>query len=323
MVKNRKAFVFILSLSLLAAAVLTVLSMDTGKEKQSNGKMLIYTSLFPLYDFAKQIGGPYVEVHSIVPPGAEPHDFEPSPRDMARLNDARVFIYNGAGYEVWIQKARKNIDPNHTILVDASQGIPLLSGVSEEAGASPSGYNRAASNAMPDPHMWLNPLNAKHQAETIEKALIQADPLHKAAYKANYDKLAADLVALDQEYTQDAGKAKKKEFVTSHRAFAYMAKRYGLTQIAVSGISPSDEPSQQALEDLINVVKQHNIHYVTFEELAQSKIAETVQREAGAQAIVLNPLENVTKEEMAEGKSYIQLMKQNLGTLKKVLEINE
>lgn len=272
---------------------------------ESNGKILIYTSLFPIYDFAQKIGGDYVTVKSIVPPGAEPHEFEPSVKDMAALSTARIFIYNGAGYETWINKAKQNLDAKKTLLVDASTDVQLIT----------------AADGTHDPHIWLDPNRAKLQAENIKKALISVDPAHEKEYTKNYNKLAAELDNLDKSYRDVAAKATKKQFVTSHKAFAYLAAQYGLTQIPVTGLSPSVEPGQKELQALIEVLKKDNIRYVAFEELVQNKVAQTVQREAGAEAVTLNPVENVTKEEFQAGKSYVQLMTENIEVLKKVLEV--
>ncbi|MMZ58590.1 High-affinity zinc uptake system binding-protein ZnuA precursor [compost metagenome] len=297
-------------------------------EKTKDEKVLVYTSLFPIYDFTRKIGGEHVTVKSIVPTGAEPHDFEPSPKDMAELNRAKLFIYNGAGYETWIEKVTQNLDQAKTKPVDASQGVQLLDAAKEEEPSSHDEHDTEKGSAekheddhgVYDPHIWLDPMRAKQQAENIRKALVEVDPTHKDEYQANYDKLATELASLDKEYKDAIGKAQKKEFVTSHRSFAYLAEHYGLEQIAVSGLSPSEEPSQRDLSNLIDTVKKHNIKYVGFEELVQSKVAQAVQRETGAEAIILNPIENVTKEQFAAGKTYIDLMKENLETLKKMLE---
>jgi zinc transport system substrate-binding protein len=324
----RKVFFGVLALNLLIMIFLAGCgNSDKGQPtEQKNGKVLIYTSLFPIYDFARTIGGDHVIVNSIVPPGAEPHDFEPSPKDMAQLSEANLFIYNGAGYETWIEKTVQNLDTAKTKPVDASQGVQLLTLEQEmehEHGADYQGEDpkQHAHEGVHDPHIWLDPIRAKQQAENIQKALSEVDPAHKADYEANYGKLAAQLDSLDQNYRNTIAKAGKKEFVTSHRAFAYLAEHYGLRQIAVSGLSPSEEPSQQDLTNLVDTVKKHKIKYVAFEELVQSKVAQAVQRETGAEAIMLNPIENVTKEQLTSGKTYFDLMKANLETLKKMLEV--
>ncbi|WCN37587.1 metal ABC transporter substrate-binding protein [Aneurinibacillus uraniidurans] len=298
-----------------------------GAESQGgSGKILVYTSLFPVYSFAKTIGGDHVEVKSIVPPGAEPHDFEPSPKDLGELNEAKLFVYNGAGYEAWIEKVGQNLDKSKTKVLDASQGVQLLASTADdhEGHAATDGHKEDEHGhelGKYDPHVWLDPMRAKQQAQNIEKALIEIDPVHKADYEKNYQALAADLDAIDQQYKDLVAKAGKKELVVSHKAFTYLANRYGLEQIPVSGLSPSQEPTQQQLKQLIDTVKQHNIKYVAFEGLVENKVAQAVQRESGAEAVTLYTLENVTKEQLDAGKTYGDLMRDNLQTLKKVLEV--
>ena len=314
--------------------VLTLLLTGCGQKNEAapqgeaTRKLLVYTSLFPVYSFARSIGGDYVEVKSIVPAGAEPHDFEPSPKDLGELNEAKLFIYNGAGYEVWIEKVGQNLDKSKIKVLDASQGIQFLESAEGEHEHGHEGGKAADAHKEDehehgkyDPHVWLDPARAKQQAQNIEKALIEIDPSHKADYEKNYEKLAAELDAVDKEYKDAVAKADKKEVVVSHKAFTYLADRYGLEQISVSGISPSEEPSQQQLKQLIDTVKEHTIKYVAFEGLVENKVAKTVQRESGAEAVTLYTLENATKEQMEAGKTYADLMRDNLQTLKKVLEV--
>ena len=298
-------FVSMIIIFLLTSGLLVGCGQQGTPGKDGNGKILVYTSLFPIYDFAKKIGGEYVSVKSIVPPGAEPHEFEPSVKEMAELSTAQLFIYNGAGYESWVKKATENLDAKKTRAIDASTGVKLIT----------------AADGTHDPHLWLDPIRAKQQAENIEKALISVDPAHETDYRKNYEKLATDLDNLDRTYQDVMAKAQKKQFVTSHKAFAYLADRYGLQQIAVTGLSPSVEPGQKELQDLIVTLKKNGIRYVAFEELVQSKVAKTVQQEAGAEAVTLSAVENVTKEELQAGKSYVDLMTENLEVLKKVLEV--
>lgn len=285
-------------------------------EEITGNQILIYTTLFPLYDFARQIGGQYAEVKSMIPVGAEPHDFEPSAKDMVELNKADLFVYNGAGFEAWVDKTVENINKDKTVVVNASEGLALLESHHHE-----DGDEEDHDHGEYDPHVWLDPILAKEQANKILQALIQIDPEHKAEFQANYDQLAADLDSLDREYRDTINKAAVKELIVSHQAFSYLANRYGFEQIPVSGLSPSNEPSQKELMELIQVLKEHNLKYVAFDSLVESKVAQTVQREAGAEALSLYTLENITSDQKKAGKSYIQLMKENLETLKKVFEV--
>ncbi|MCI1695786.1 metal ABC transporter solute-binding protein, Zn/Mn family [Aneurinibacillus aneurinilyticus] len=301
-------------------------TIDQKQITDGSQKIKVYTTLFPLYDFVRTIGGEHVKVSNLLPPGAEAHDYEPSAKDIGKVNEARLFIYNGAGYEAWIDNMTKNLDVQKTKVVDASRGLQLVeSDKHEEEHAHKNGEaheeHEGHSHGKYDPHVWLNPQLAKQQAANIQKGLTDVDPAHKAEYEANYNKLAQQLDALDKEYKDAIAKAKKKEFVVSHKAFTYMAEHYGLEQLSVSGLTPSEEPTQQQLKHLIDTLKEHNIKYVAFEELVENKVAKTVQREAGAEAVTLYTLENLTKEQFNAGKTYTDIMKENLTTLKKVLEV--
>ena len=307
-------FIGVITLFVLLSIVFTGCSQNNSPGEKGD-KITVYTSMFPLYDFAKQIGGEYVEVKSILPPGAEAHDFEPSVKDMVKLNEARIFVYNGAGFETWVNKAKENLDPQKTFIVDASEGVELASIESQDEHADEHAHGDF------DPHIWLDPLRAKQQALNIQKALIKADPAHEKEYQKNYEALAKQLDELDTAFKNVVAKAQKKQFVTSHRAFSYFAARYGLEQIPVTGLSPSVEPGQKELQAIIDVVKKNNLHYIAFGDLVESKVAQTVLRETGAEAVRLHTVENVTKEELQANKSYVDLMKENLEAMKKVLEV--
>jgi zinc transport system substrate-binding protein len=344
--KNKRIFLIIIACLLIFTLALTGCVKEQANENTDENnqntpgqeqtspakKILIYTTLYPLYDFAKQVGGELVEVRSIVPLDAEPHDFEPSAKDIADANSAQIFVYNGAGYETWIKKIAENIDSTKTLVVEASHGIKLLKAEEhDDHGQEEEGHTDEHANEETDenghevgeydPHVWLDPMRAKQQANNILAALVQVDPANKDTYQANFDRFAAELDTLDAEYSETIGKAQKKEFVVAHAAYGYIADRYNIEQIPVTGLSPSDEPSQKELQELIEIVKEHNINYVAFEQLVVSKVAQTVQRETGAEAVTLSNLENATKEQFNAGKTYIQLMLDNLEILKKVLEV--
>jgi zinc transport system substrate-binding protein len=154
-----------------------------------------------------------------------------------------------------------------------------------------------------DPHIWLDPLLAKQQAWVIRDALIHKDPQHRTDYGKNYDQLAKRFDVLDREYREMVKRVEQKEFVVSHAAFAYLAKRYGLKQIAVARLSPLDEPGPQEMKQLVETVKQLKVKDVLFETLVNGKTARVVQQEAGAEALVLNPLEGLTRKELNRGES--------------------
>jgi zinc transport system substrate-binding protein len=307
----------------------------------SGEKVIVYTTLFPIYDFAKKIGGQHVDVRSLLPAGAESHDFEPSPKDIASVNEADLFIYNGAGFEGWVDKVVDNLDTTKVSIVSATEGIELLDVAElgdvhadengeegehgeehgdEHAGEGENADEHGHEDGGKDPHVWLDPNLAKVQAYNVFVGLSKVDPVHTEDYKSNFESLIDELTALDADLRKAVELSNKREIVVAHAAFGYLAHAYGLEQIAVSGVTPSDEPSQKELLELIEVLKEHNISYVAFDDLVESKVAETLLRETGAQAVTLMNLENVTKEQLSSGVTYIDLMRLNLETLKKVLE---
>jgi zinc transport system substrate-binding protein len=280
---------------------------------RANGKITVYTSIYPLAYFAEQIGGKRVDVRALVPPGTEPHEFELSTRDMARLSQADVFIYNGAGLEAWADQVKQTLDPSRTVQMNATKGVPLLDAKEEHDEHGEHGHGHGGV----DPHVWLDPKRAMIQARNIRDGLIQADPRHKAEYEANYVKLQQRLTELDRAYADLAKRTPVKTFMVSHAAFGYLADRYGWQQIAVAGLSPTDEPSAKELQALIETAKREKIHVIFFETLVNAKTAETLEREIGAKALTLNPLEGLTPEEIKRGEDYFTIMEKNRQNLAK------
>jgi zinc transport system substrate-binding protein len=304
---------------------------QTGAAADAAPKLAVYTSLYPLQYVAERIGGEFADVKNVVPAGVEPHDFEPTAKDLVAISASDIFIYNGSGFESWVEKAAESFDKSKMIVVNATEGLPLLKAEEhheehhEEHEGDGSATDAAAESHEHDhgefdPHVWLDPTLLKAQAEKVKQAFIQADQAHSADYEKNYQALATDLDKLDQEYKEMVAQSSRKEFMVSHTAFSYLAHKYGLEQIAISGISPEDEPSPSELKELVEHVKEHNINYVLFETLASPKVAEVIARETGAQTARVNPLEGLTEEEAKAGKDYLSIMRENLETLRTVLK---
>ncbi|MGG4454662.1 metal ABC transporter substrate-binding protein [Brevibacillus porteri] len=296
---------------------------QTGSD--ASGKPKVYTTIYPLEYVAKRIGGEHVEVTNLVPAGVEPHDYEPTAKDMVALSGADIFAYNGSGLELWVEKAVTNLDKNKTTIINATEGLQLIrasehehegEGHTEEGHAEEAGHDHGDL----DPHVWLDPMQLKAQAEKVKNTLVQKDQAHAADYEKNYTQLATDLEQLDKEFKDMVTQAPKKEFMVSHSAFSYMAKRYGLEQVAISGVNPSDEPSTSELKRLVEHVKEHNISYVLFETLVSPKVAEVIAKEAGVKTATLNPLEGLTEDDVKAGRDYLSIMRDNMSTLKTALQ---
>lgn len=291
-------------------------------EPKDPHRVQIYTTLYPLAFFAEKIGAEHVQVTNLVPTGTDAHDFEPSAKVLAELSgEADLFLYNGIGFEPWVEKINSVIDEQKTQKLDASKKIkPILADEQAVETHPESATEKDHEHGQADPHVWLDPNLAKKQALAIKESLVKQDPAHRADYEQNFQQLSAELDKLDQEFTEVVQHAKQKTFVTSHNAFSYLAKQYGLEQIAITGLSPSDEPSAKELERIIETIKKHRLRYICFEKLVNPDLAKTVQKEVGVKALVLNPLEGLTKEEVAAGEDYFSLMRMNKENLAKALE---
>jgi len=263
-----------------------------------DGRPLVVASVFPVYEFARQVAGDRAQVVSLVPTGVEPHDWEPSPQDMAQVRRARLFVYNGAGFEPWADKVKSEVDGKTTAVVSATAGIPLVGG---------------------DPHVWLDPTLARMEVETIRAALTRVDPGGTEVYAAQAKAFAAKLGALDERFATGLRNCARRDVVVSHAAFGYLTRRYHLEQVPVMGLAPEAEPSPAALAAIVRLARQRKVEAVFFETLVNRRLADTLAREVGARTLVLNPIEGLTREEAAAGKGYLDLMAVNLANLREGL----
>lgn len=265
---------------------------------EETDRLLVYTSFYAMYDFARTIAGEYAHVENLVPVGVEVHDWEPSPADMIKLEEADVFIYSGKGMESWCDGVLSSLSNENLLAVETAAHIA----VHEEDGHT-------------DPHVWLDPANAILQLEAIADALSQKDPANEAHYRENLAVQTEKLLALDTAYRTELGALPNKAIVVSHKAYGYLCNAYGLEQIAAEGLSADSDASPAQLARIIETMQQNNIRHIFFAELTRSKALETIQAETGAQALVLNPFEGDS-----QGHSYLAVMEENLASLKTALQ---
>ena len=246
----------------------------------------VVAAFYPLAFAAEQIGGAKVPVRNLTPPGVEPHDLELSGSDVRTIADARTVLYLGDDFQPALEDA---IDSTSAHAVD------LLGVVRTRAD---------------DPHVWLDPVRYAQIALRI------GDELDR---RPEAERFAARLRALDGEFRRGLSSCERDELVTSHAAFGYLAERYGLTQVAITGLAPEAEPTPRDLEDEVDEVSDSGATTVFFETLVSPRLAETVAREVGADTAVLDPLEGLTDEEAAAGEDYFDVMRANLAALRKAL----
>ncbi len=301
-----------------------------GSETSGTSKLHIITSFYPMEEFTSKVAGNLADVEVLIPPGTEPHDWEPTPQDIAKMTEANMIVYNGAGMEGWIDQVKDSLGSNGPVLVEASKGVQILEGTEEEdhehEGEAGDHSEEAADHSEEghdhggfDPHVWLSPKQAQTEVKNIEAALVQLDPTHADQYKQNADAYIKELTQLDNDYKTGLSSAKRKDFITQHAAFAYMARDYGLTQVPISGLSPEQEPTAAQMAKVVDFAKQHNVKTIFFETLVSPKIAETIANEVGAKTAVLNPLEGLTDDQVKAGENYITVMRENLKGLEQAL----
>jgi len=315
------------SLLLISIIVTSVLFGCTKTDNPSINKIdsninekdtiIVYTSFYPMYDFASKIGGNRIQVTNMVPAGGEPHDWEPTATNIVNLEDADMFIYNGAGMEHWVEDILESLENKDLVAVEASQGIDLMNG--EHHHGEDEDHDEDE-DMVYDPHVWLSPMNAKIEMENIKSALVEIDPENKEYYENNYSTFVNELDILDKEFRDTLSKLPNKDIIVSHEAFGYLCQAYGLNQIGIQGLSADAEPSSAKMGEIIDFVKENNIKVIFFEELGSQKISQTIADETNAEVDVLNPIGGLTEEQIEAGDDYFSIMRKNLEALKSALE---
>ncbi|WP_025692824.1 metal ABC transporter substrate-binding protein [Paenibacillus zanthoxyli] len=303
----------------LTASPSPILETSPGAEK-----LLIKTSFYPMYEFTRNVAGDLAEVQNLIPAGVEPHDWEPTPQDMAGISEADALVYNGAGMEGWIDQVMESTKGGGLKAIEASKNIELMESMEEEKDhADEEGKHEEGEEGHDhgglDPHVWLSPALAVQEVRNIEAGLAEIAPEHAKEFKANADAYIAKLKELDQEFKDGLAAVKRKDFITQHAAFGYLAKEYGLTQVPISGLSPDQEPSAAQMAGIVEFAKEHNVKTIFFETLVSSSVADTIAAEIGAKSAVLNPIEGLTEDDIANHLDYLAIMRHNLEALKAAL----
>lgn len=304
-----------LALVLLAAACTKPESRDPGKPRGADGQRLeVVASLFPLYDFARQIGQERADVTLLLPPGVEPHSFEPKPSDVVLLGRADLVIYTNKYMEPWIDDILKGVNNPGLLVVDASRGISLYEG-KEEAHGRDHGHGHESGRAV-DPHIWLDLSNAIVMVDTILEGFVAKDPANGDFYRKNAEAYKAKLAALDRRFSETLNGCRRRTVVSGgHFTFGYLARRYGLAHVSAYGFSPDAEPTPQGIIAVSRTLRQHGLKHLFYEELITPRVAETIARETGAALLMLHGAHNISREDFERGTTFLSLMEQNLHNL--------
>jgi zinc transport system substrate-binding protein len=286
------------------------------------GRLQVVTTLFPLFDFCRQIAGEKADITLLVPPGVEPHEFEPRPADVIRISKAGLFVYTGRFMEPWVQGILKGITNDRLVVIEASAGIQLLT--EQQEGLTPPTEGATADHpgsghaGGEDPHIWLDPLLAREVVRTIAEGFVRKDPANKDTYLSNAAAYDRKLAALDSEISQAIAKCKTRSIVCGgHIAFGYFAKRYGLELISpYPGFSPDAEPTPKRMVQIMEALKKAGTRTIYYEELVQPRVARILAESTGAALLLLDGAHNVSKEDFEKGVTYLQIMEGNLTRLK-------
>ncbi|MCC8164735.1 MAG: zinc ABC transporter substrate-binding protein [Planctomycetes bacterium] len=338
---NRLVLLFILC----AAALTAPTAARAADANAADNRLRVVASLFPQYDFARQIAGDLADVTLLLPPGAESHSFEPTPVDMRRIATADLFIYTGQYMEPWAERlvvaaTDNGRDGGGVTIVDASAGIALLSSAEfahtgeEEEGVHDdhdhaehgndtddhAGHAGHAHGAF-DPHIWLDPTRAAAMALNIAAAFAERDPDNAETYRSRAAAIRDELLRLDRAFAADVASARRRTLVFGERfAFGYFFQHYGLRPLSpYTSCAPGAEPGLRAVLDVVNEMKRENLRVVYREEMATSRIADVLVEETGAEILLVDSLHNPPASRQAYGETFQSIMGRNMDAFRKGL----
>ncbi len=300
----------------LTGFLLALLVIPSPVHSQPNLKII--TTLFPLQEFARSVGGEKVQVDLLLPPGAEPHNWDPKPSDVNKIKQADFFIYIGRAMEPWAADLLKAIPTGRLRVLEAGRvALP-------EPEDHPPGTQTHAGHGhggKKDPHIWLDFSLDMKIVEMIAAAFSEKDPAQAAHYRSNARAYEGKLDALDQKYRSSLSSCRQRQIILGgHSAFGYLAQRYGLRQIALYGISPNAEPTPKKLAEVVQAAKNHRAKFIFFESFMNPKLAQVLAKEAGIGTMNLYDGANVTKDQLQKKTTFLELMEKNLANLRRGLE---
>ncbi|MDM5220838.1 zinc ABC transporter substrate-binding protein [Peribacillus sp. NJ11] len=314
--KNRA----LLSLFLVTALFLSACGNSKGEStKKEKDTLDIYTTVYPLQYFTEAIGGEYVNVETVYPPGTDEHSFEPSQKDIVKMAESDLFFYIGYHLEGFVTKAEPILSKEgvgtvaigETVHLDEEEHAHEDEHAHEEDGHDHGGVN---------PHLWLDPIYSIEMAKTIKDELTKKMPEQEEYFNSQFNKLSEKLKSLDEKFATTIESGRTNKIIVSHSAYGYWEERYGLEQIGVTGLTSSNEPSQKELGKIVTMADEENLNYVIFEQNISSKLTEIIQKEMGAKSLELHNLSVLTDKDIEAGEDYFSLMEKNIKTLQTALQ---
>ncbi len=328
----RRGSLRIFALAAVACAILLTACSSAGPreaedeaddEADGTAGVQIIASFYPLQFVAERVGGDRVDVTNLTPVGTEPHDLELTGGDIASLQDADLVVFL-SGFAPAFDDAVENVADDHALDVTGAARLDLEDGSlhsdteldenDDEHDDHEGDAGEVPGHGGADPHFWLDPTRLADVADAVAARLSDLDPERADSYTQNATTLREQLEDLDAEFAAGLAECGHTDIVTSHTSFGYLAQRYGLTQVGISGLSPDEEPSSADLADVIRFVADNDVQTIYYEQLVDPAVAETVAAETGAATDVLDPIEGVTGE--SQGTDYFEIMRSNLANLR-------
>lgn len=302
--------VFTRSVAALALGVSIALAFSgcgsqTPAKQDTTEKIKVVASFDAMKEITQAIGGNKVDVTTIISEGIEPHDYELKTSDVQKLQEAKLFVYNGLGMEAWADKAIQTASADNLMSVALAEHVQPIELTDPEEIEEHGAY---------DPHAWLGLTSAKEEASAVKDALIKISPEDKEYFEKNYMAFADEIDKMQEEYMKKVANATRKEIVTGHAAFGYLCRDLGISQESVEDVFASGEPSAQKLAELTDFCKAHNVKIIFTEDLVSPAVSETLAKEAGAKAEAIHTIESAE-----DGMTYLARMKDNLNKIAEAL----
>ncbi|MFF2458935.1 metal ABC transporter solute-binding protein, Zn/Mn family [Peribacillus simplex] len=311
----------LLSLFLVTAVFLSACGNSKGESSKDETKdaLDIYTTVYPLQYFTEAIGGEYVNVETVYPPGTDEHSFEPSQKDIVKMAESDLFFYIGYNLEGFVTKAEPILSKEGVRTIAVGETVHLDEDEhahEEEHSHEEDGHNHGGVN----PHLWLDPIYSIDMAKTIKDELTKKMPEQEEYFNNHFNELSKKLEALDKNLATTIESGRTNKIIVSHSAYGYWEERYGLEQIGVTGLTSSNEPSQKELGKIVTMAEKEDLNYVIYEQNISSKLTEIIQKEMGAKSLELHNLSVLTDKDIEAGEDYFSLMEKNVKTLQTALQ---
>lgn len=295
----------------------------SNTEEGTTDSLDVVTTFYPMYNFTENIVGTNGNVTALLGAGQDTHSYEPTPKDMAAIAEADVFVYSSEYMETWVPAVLETLSDSDVTVINASEGIAFYEDNDadhghdhddEEEHHEDEGHNHAV-----DPHVWLDPVYAKQMVETISTAIQSVDSENKTTYQENTAAYVEQLEALDVEFQTAFQSADNRVFVVQHAAFGYLARRYNLTEVSISALTSNQEVSPAKLAEIGNFIKENDVEVIYYQDSGNNDLAATLAKETGIELGVLSAVEGITKSDQEAGIDYLTIMHNNLEALKQTI----